>query len=120
MEWSQMTFAQRMRTVWISLVYVGLVGFLGGYSYGICLDFWAKRPISNRVPDFTGPVFRTGFAAWGAFVVLLQSYRIIRSMNRKGEHRHWFWNLETWMQLKCLVLLMAIPTLVLAVRQIVP
>lgn len=122
-EWPDMSRLARVRYFVMSLVYVGIVGFLGGYSYGAARDYWLRRPhATDELPDFTGPVFVTGFLLWGGAVVLLQFYRIFASILRSGRRRsrpiRGFWNLQTSLQLKVLTLLLLIPAFAWLIRRV--
>lgn len=114
-EWTNMFGVERAWFLGMSFLYVAIVGFLGGYSVEISFDLWFKRPM-NQVPHFFGPVFLSGFVLWGTFVVLLQGFRLITSMRRTRRFSavppsQGFFNLQTWVQLKCLLLLMVMPLL---------
>jgi hypothetical protein len=67
-------------------------------------------------------VFATGFILWGSAVVVLQSWRIAASMRRGRrpniEPSRGFWNLQTWVQFKVLLLLMLVPFLAWLARRI--
>jgi hypothetical protein len=107
----------------VSLVYVVMVGFFGGYSYEATHDYWLRQPaLRPGLPNFTGPTFVTGFILWGTAVFLLQAYRVFASIRRSHQLRfklsRGFWNLQTWVQFKVLLLLLAIPFLTWLVRKI--
>lgn len=67
----------------------------------------------HGVPDFAGPVFVTGFLAWGGLTIVLQAYRIIASIGRgrlaTPRASRPYWNLQTSLQFKILVVLFLVP-----------
>ncbi len=122
-EWPHMPILQRLWFFLVSSLYVGIVGFLGGYNVVIANVLFFKLPFDwDRHPDFLSPPFVTGFAAWGGLTLLLQGYRLFASIHRSNvlpsEPSRGFWNLQTWVQAKCLLLLMISPLVVWLVRAI--
>jgi hypothetical protein len=61
-----------------------------------------------------------GIAFWAGAVVGLQYYRVLTSIRRSRLQLHapirGFWNMQSWVQLKCLLLLFLIPFLAWLVR----
>jgi hypothetical protein len=113
-EWPDMNWQARGWFLGTSLVYVGIVGFLGGYSYGATRDYWFQQPHEMEgMPDYAGPVFLTGILVWGGVVVLVQGYRVLasiwRSIMGQSKSSRGFWNLQTGLQGKFIILLLLVP-----------
>jgi hypothetical protein len=111
-EWLLMPLALRMWYVTISVLYIGIVGFLGGYSSNIARSLWSHGTIEDKVPDFLGSEFLTAVVVWSGLALLIQVYRVFASIlrgNATPRPSRGFWNLQTWLQLKLLILLFAVP-----------
>jgi hypothetical protein len=113
-EWRQMTVAQRLWYLVATSLYAVIVGLFGGSTTELACNLWLGLPTAwDKPPDFRSSFFMAGFMVWGCFTLLLQGYRVIASIRRSetGQRKpsSGFWNLQTWVQGKCILLLLAIP-----------
>lgn len=113
-EWDCMTVRWKAWYVIASCIYAAVVGFLGGYSaVGAIAISKGDIMAMESVPDFFGIDFLTGVFAAAPLVIVLQSYRIYASIRRhrynRGRDPRAFFNLQSCVQLKCLLMLFIPP-----------
>lgn len=114
-EWWQMEEATKVRFFAISFLYMVLAYFFGGLSMNTAL--YAMRTARWRSDwGLQEPMFWFGGIAWVVLVIVIQEYRIGRSLKRKDEPepkamRQSFWTFQLNGQGKVALLMMFIPAL---------
>jgi len=99
------------RLLWLllsSALFVLGAGLMGGLFMAITRSFWKPGPWPDKI-DFTY-YFWDGLL-WGALMVALQVYRVIRSLLRSADEPFVgsYWNLQLDMQGKVCAILTVIP-----------
>lgn len=100
-----------LRLLWLllsSALFVLGIGILGGLSMAITRSFWIPGRWPDKI-DFSD--FSQDGLFWGALMVALQIYRVIRSLLRSADKPFAgsYWNLQLDMQGKVCVILTVIP-----------
>jgi hypothetical protein len=112
-EWWQMRRGAKIWFFVASLIYVILAALLGGLSSRESISLWT----TGEMPRGWGldePVFWCGAGIWSALIVLIQVYRLKRSLARRHQSedeplRRVLLTLQVGGQIKVLALLLLIP-----------
>jgi hypothetical protein len=114
-EWWEMGWPAQLWFLGVSLFYIALAGFLGGESSRTALGAWETGEWQGGW-GIGEPGFWAGAVAWGGLVILIQLYRVARSLARRGAPqqtplRHSLWSIQVGGQLKVFLVLILIPFL---------
>jgi hypothetical protein len=102
-EWREMSTRHRVRYVSVSLLYMVVLGFLGGTCTRMFCDFLETGPWEDTL-KLRGTGFVPGIVAWALAALGIQAWRIVASNNRYSRQaepaRIPWWALDFWMQIK--------------------
>lgn len=113
LEWAEFNGWGRARYVLLSVVYVLFLAYLGSVSGGTAYQFIRRGRFEFQVSDVL-PGVLTGAATWAAFTAAIQLRRVRRSIARTRQvnrqpFRPTWWDLDTGLAGKFLVLVFALP-----------
>jgi hypothetical protein len=122
-EWADMETRQRLSYVGVSLLYVAAVGYGGAYSWLQTSNLWLRQESDPDPLDFAGMVSSKGFLVWGLVAASIQLYRVAASARQKEKlaeiPSHALLTLQSWLQLKLLLVLILIPCVAWPIRRVV-
>jgi hypothetical protein len=113
LEWDDMAVRSKVAYVVISVVYMAIIGLLGGLSVDSTVSLYEAGHMATTW-GFERTTFWVGFGCWAALTALLQSYRYVCSRRRTrlapGQPlSRGYLNLQVSMQGKVLALLFITP-----------
>jgi hypothetical protein len=85
-EWKELPLLGKLAFVFFSVVLGCVAGFMGGMCMGIAAYYATHGPAWEIPGEWVvgGPWFWVGFTSWATVVLLLQVYRVVRSIQRSA------------------------------------
>jgi hypothetical protein len=120
-EWDALSWRGKLLFIGISAVDTVVLVWGGGTLTQGIYRIWTEPEWSSKIRIDASPEFIFGAVIGAVFVISIQIYRVVRSMQRtRGAIPNVpprpFWNLQTGLQVKVLVCLLLIPAATLLAR----